>query len=806
MRKYSISILLSIFIASMASAADYGFYLVQQMGRSINLGNTLEAPFEGWWDIPAQEYMIEDYADAGFTCVRIPTRWDEHTADVSPYTIDASWLARVEEVVDWALDRGLYVVLNAHHENWLTGDFSTENQERFDRIWEQVSYHFRNKSDKLLFEIINEPYFDLSVAEMDALNERILDIIRVENATRYVLITGGSDVWYIQPLFQMAVPDDPYLIGYFHYYPPDGLYDFGWGSDSDKADVDEYFDEIQEWSFQNNIPIFLGEFGATTSADPDSRLEWDSYIAEAAVNRGYAFALWEHEGNFEIYHQETWERTWNEPILNGLMTSGTWPNLYVPHYPVPANGAVEQLLSGITLSWDTALSDQGFPDPNVTGHYLYYRVNSDDLSGITPVFIDEPNGAPQQTASHALPETFAYDDVIYWMIEEQIISSEPNDSRNITGPTWRFDVLGTKPVIDQQPQDKAADVGDTVVLTVQAHDPIGGVTLEYQLYQSSTPGDTAIPAGSRTTNPNLSVLIEHKSDLDLDYWCRIYRNSSYTDSETAQVHSKQLTAYWKMDALAGGGPEVIDTTGNGYDGGNAGTGSVSVIVGKIDNAYHFDEGEYILIDERTLSRPHHFTLAAWIRIEPTHDDAETICMWKETTGEEAFLLVSPSHQLEYVQETPGWEGIGTWWDAPPLNTGLWHHVAVTFYYQTARLYIDGFSKWSGTIDDYNDWGINDCYFYMGRAGYGANAAFEGDMDDLRLYNYEMTSTEIQAIYTQAQPYCFAEYDLAGDDCQVTIEDLAVFASDWMQTFGYVLSDLADFSQEWQQDLLGTPAH
>ena len=242
----------------------------------------------------------------------------------------------------------------------------------------------------LLFEIINEPYFDLDQAQMEELNQRILDTIRVENPTRYVLITGGSDVWYIQPLFQMTIPDDPYLIGYFHYYLAGGLYDFGWGDDAEKADVDAYFDEIQAWSLQNNIPIFLGEFGATIQADPDSRLEWDRYIAQAAVDRGFSFALWEHEGNFEIYHQDPGERSWNEPILNALMTAGTWPDLHVPHFPQPEDGAVEQPLSGITLQWDTALSEEGVPDPNITGHYLYYQINTDDFSGVSPSLLMNP--------------------------------------------------------------------------------------------------------------------------------------------------------------------------------------------------------------------------------------------------------------------------------------------------------------------------------------------------------------------------------------------------------------------------------
>ncbi|MFZ0035556.1 MAG: cellulase family glycosylhydrolase [Sedimentisphaerales bacterium] len=62
---------------------------VRQMGRGINMGNTLEPPREGDWNNgPAQEYYFDDYKKAGFTCVRIPVRWDLHTDTNAPYKVD----------------------------------------------------------------------------------------------------------------------------------------------------------------------------------------------------------------------------------------------------------------------------------------------------------------------------------------------------------------------------------------------------------------------------------------------------------------------------------------------------------------------------------------------------------------------------------------------------------------------------------------------------------------------------------------------------------------------------------------------
>ena len=82
----------------------------------INLGNVLEAPTEGAWAPAAQEYYFADYKQRGFTTVRVPVRWDNHTAQAAPYTIDPSFMARVQQVVGWSLAQNFTTIINAHHD------------------------------------------------------------------------------------------------------------------------------------------------------------------------------------------------------------------------------------------------------------------------------------------------------------------------------------------------------------------------------------------------------------------------------------------------------------------------------------------------------------------------------------------------------------------------------------------------------------------------------------------------------------------------------------------------------------------
>ena len=81
----------------------------------VNMGNMLEAPIEGEWGTVVAEHYFSAIAEAGFDTVRIPIHWSGHTDTRAPYTIDPIFLARVDEVIGWALDANLQVILNVHH-------------------------------------------------------------------------------------------------------------------------------------------------------------------------------------------------------------------------------------------------------------------------------------------------------------------------------------------------------------------------------------------------------------------------------------------------------------------------------------------------------------------------------------------------------------------------------------------------------------------------------------------------------------------------------------------------------------------
>jgi aryl-phospho-beta-D-glucosidase BglC (GH1 family) len=280
------------------------------MQRGINLGNSFDAPpgETAWGNPEIQDYYFDDYQIAGFTAVRIPVTWDQHTATSAPYTIDETFLSRVEQVLDWGLSRGLFILVNAHHESWLKHDYSPTNTARFDAIWTQIAARFSGKPDRLVFEILNEPEA-MSVADLDGLNDRILGIIRKTNPTRLVIYAGTnySSDW---DLMQQKVPGqgDSYLIANFHCYSPwsfvSGGPDVIWGSQADQDAVKAIFDGVAQFAASKGIPAMVNEFGAGPNHDYNSRMAFYQTYVDNTINNGMAFFAWDDGGDFRTYDRQ----------------------------------------------------------------------------------------------------------------------------------------------------------------------------------------------------------------------------------------------------------------------------------------------------------------------------------------------------------------------------------------------------------------------------------------------------------------------------------------------------------------------
>ncbi len=321
--------------------------MVRDMKAGWNLGNTFDAfdcnwlsnkmDYEsGWVGVKTSEALIQALADAGFHTIRIPVSWHNHLQE--GFVIDADWLARVKEVATWAYDRGLYVIVNIHHDcdqQWYYPDSAhLENSEAYMRaIWTQLAEAFADYGDHLIFESINEPRLKGTAHEwwweaeneecQDAmacicrLNQVFVDTVRAaggNNAERYLMVPAYDANPDYACTTAFTLPEDAAdnrIIVSAHAYTPysfalemPGVSTFDLNGHQ-PADIDAFMDHLYETYVSKGIPVVIGEFGALIKGNNmQDRVDFTAYYVASARARGLTACWWDNHafsGNGEKF-------------------------------------------------------------------------------------------------------------------------------------------------------------------------------------------------------------------------------------------------------------------------------------------------------------------------------------------------------------------------------------------------------------------------------------------------------------------------------------------------------------------------
>ncbi|KEP47406.1 glycoside hydrolase family 5 protein [Rhizoctonia solani 123E] len=330
-----------------------------RMSPGWNLGNTLDAlPIEGGWNSPPVQNATfsQIYAD-GFRSVRIPLTFVNQFISGAPsYTVNATWLSRVNYVVDAALSTGLYAVVNVHHDSWDWADMSGNKPDlearkaKFEKLWEQLATVLKDKNEKLLFESLNEP---VGSTQADAnayndLNMRFLNVVRStggNNPQRVLSLPGLND--NSQYLTQWFAPPNNYTSDKwtvrFHYYSP---WDFTsnswgktfWGSDADRAAVDSDFAQVRG---NFTVPILIGEYGTSAvggAIEKAAGWAWYDHVVRTAIKYTMVPQWWDNGNDFYDRTAAKWRDVTTKNIviaaaagkINTIPYNGNGTGIYTP--------------------------------------------------------------------------------------------------------------------------------------------------------------------------------------------------------------------------------------------------------------------------------------------------------------------------------------------------------------------------------------------------------------------------------------------------------------------------------------------
>lgn len=372
---------------SMAYDSDFTIgvdEVAKAMGAGWNLGNQLEANSGGhvdetvWGNPTVTQELISAVAEAGFTTVRVPVSYLDYIDDENNYTIDATWLDRVEEVVQYCYNEGLYVIINIHGDgyNSINGGWFLVNGEdqdyiceKYEAVWTQIADRFKDYDEHLIFESMNEEfdgtYTDPNpdyYANLNTYNQIFVDTVRAsgsKNTHRWLLVPGWNtdinytvgDYGFEMPTDENCTADESRMMLSVHYYTPwdycgeEDLKTILWGAYGtemkdtygfpamnlakwgDEAYLDDLFQQLYDKFVSNDIPVVIGEYGCIdkTSAYPDfsgeiqgNRAYFNGYVAGKAASMGMIPVYWDNGYNgvygFGLFDRNTLEQTQPEII------------------------------------------------------------------------------------------------------------------------------------------------------------------------------------------------------------------------------------------------------------------------------------------------------------------------------------------------------------------------------------------------------------------------------------------------------------------------------------------------------------
>jgi endoglucanase len=296
---------------------------VAAMQPGWNMGNTYDAiPDEtSWGNPPVTRELLKKVKSQGFKSIRLPVTWGTHQGAAPDYRIDPAWMAKVRQVVDWALDENLYVLLTMHHDSWMWVDnLSTDHDAvlaRYRATWTQIAAEFRNAPARLVLESINEPQFSNTsgddenyrlLAELDKVFHRIVRESGGRNADRLLVLPTlytNSEQGRLDALAaELADLRDPMVATTIHFY---GWWPFSVNSDgytrfdaTSQQDLTAQFDRVHNAFTARGIPVIVGEYALLAYdhnrpgvIEAGEQLEYFEFLGHHARERGLTTMLWD---------------------------------------------------------------------------------------------------------------------------------------------------------------------------------------------------------------------------------------------------------------------------------------------------------------------------------------------------------------------------------------------------------------------------------------------------------------------------------------------------------------------------------
>jgi len=310
--------------------------------------------FEDGYSVVSDPFTYSNIKSKGFDYVRIPvnfyTVYYEAPTGNYKYTSEQIMQA-VDKGIQYAFDNDLYVMLDFH--GWFYIGSEADDYEQFLYCWTQVAERYKDYSDKLCFELLNEPWYTngapqkyLWDSKLNDMQCEAIDIIRntgSNNTTRLIVCctADGNKAWKLDKL--NLPTDDKYLAVAIHEYEPHAFthQNFSWAGLGGQTTslsaaggfsaINYDFSMIKSFMEETGIPVILNEFGMNLAKASDEDVTtYLSGITKLCKDNNMPWAYWGYhstdynsEGGMALYRKNSYwgSKTWDQTALDALFSN-----------------------------------------------------------------------------------------------------------------------------------------------------------------------------------------------------------------------------------------------------------------------------------------------------------------------------------------------------------------------------------------------------------------------------------------------------------------------------------------------------
>lgn len=446
--------------------------------------------------------------------------------------------------------------------------------------------------------------------------------------------------------------------------------------------------------------------------------------------------------------------------------------------PDPAHGAVDVTLDKV-LSWNAPSDPNGIPLDIVTGHYVYFGTDPDNLVYRGFQTADDTDYDP--AADGAALER---DQVYYWRIDESFNDSGIGDPNTVVGLVWSFKSLRTLPDILTQPTDLSSVEGVDAIYAMDVYNPDTGDDSGLSYAWKKVEDDTVISTEAKLVIPSVT-----KADEGV-YYCTVSNTAGSRDSAAVMLSIVNRVVHWTFSE--GAGTVATDSSGNDIhgtvagsvvwvpEGGRSGDGAIHIpgVAGATVIATNVDLSGKPVGD--VFMGTSSWTINMWIN--PTVAPGTSMlggfgrCDFVQGGSQDERYINSWNANLEFQ---PG--GDDGFWPGGNLGQGEWKMLTVTYdsISKACVMYIDaqqiGTRSYAALVD------VAEKSFKVGPTGDIAWAdptvPIDAQFDEFCVYDGAVTGKDVQFLYSGSTCNEIPAMDFDGD-CVVGLSDLVILIQEW----------------------------